>query len=154
MNTFKTLEGKTIAKAELVRSATQDDIGCLRLDFTDETTLFLTASFGRYTGESVDEYPTILKLETQAEGCVLPALDPHESDPYAIAAYLAEYARTSPGLNWENAAILNEFVSFAECEGSAGAGLGTVRLKSGRQISARKHYETGEWAFCVKGDAP
>ncbi|NJN61138.1 MAG: hypothetical protein HC795_06055 [Coleofasciculaceae cyanobacterium RL_1_1] len=149
MDTFKALEGKTIAKAELVRSAMQDDIGRLRLDFTDGTTLFLVAGFGNYTGESVDEYPTTLKVVANLEDYILPALDPHESDPYAIAEYLTEYARTSPGLPWENAAILNEYVTFAECEGTVGEGLGAVQLKSGRRISAQKHHKTGEWAFFV-----
>jgi len=149
MNTFKALEGRTIAKAELVRAATHDDIGCLRLDFTDGTMVFLTAGFGNYTGESLDEYPTTLKVETDAGGYDLPALDPKESDPYAIAEYLAGYARMSPGLSWENAAILNESVTFAECEGSVGQGLGVVELKGGGRISARRDRETGEWVFAV-----
>jgi hypothetical protein len=40
MNSFKVLEGKMITKAELVRSAMNDDIGRLRLDFTQHLTNF------------------------------------------------------------------------------------------------------------------
>jgi hypothetical protein len=40
MNSFKALEGKTVTKAPLVRSAMNGDIGRLRLDFTQHLTKF------------------------------------------------------------------------------------------------------------------
>jgi hypothetical protein len=55
-------------------------------------------------------------------------------------------------LFWKHAAILNEYVTFAEWEGTAGEGLGAILLKSGRRISAKKHHKTAEWTFFVDAD--
>ena len=44
-----------------------DDSGYLRLDFTDGTYCYIVAGYGGYTGGSLDEYPTNIRIETVIE---------------------------------------------------------------------------------------
>ena len=58
------LIGKTIATATVMKLPQFDDSGWLRLTFTDGTSTIIVASYGSYTGNSMDEYPTcIYQLE-------------------------------------------------------------------------------------------
>lgn len=52
------LTGKTIASVKRMRDAKYDDEGYLRVSFTDGTEIVIVASYGEYTGNSIDEYPS------------------------------------------------------------------------------------------------
>jgi hypothetical protein len=61
MNT-QSLVGKTITSATKMRQREYDDTGYLRLEFSDGTTCDIVAKYGMYTGDSEDEYPTVLRV--------------------------------------------------------------------------------------------
>lgn len=61
-NDFAPLLGKTITKAHRARVKGKDDTGWLILVFSDGTRAVVEASYGGYTGESYDEYPTRIDL--------------------------------------------------------------------------------------------
>jgi hypothetical protein len=57
---FSDLVGKTISEAVLLKCPGLDDEAWLRLRFTDGTECVLEATYGGFTGNSVDEYPSFL----------------------------------------------------------------------------------------------
>ena len=58
------LIGKTISAATIMKLPNFDDTCWLRLTFTDGTSTIIVASYGSYTGNSMDEYPAcIYQLE-------------------------------------------------------------------------------------------
>lgn len=59
---FENLIGKTIKSATQKKLKNCDDTGFLVLDFTDGTTTTIVASYGGYTGNSEDEYPTHIEI--------------------------------------------------------------------------------------------
>ena len=69
---FKELVGKTIREADVCRLfGTKnhygelqdfDDEGHLRLVFTDGTACVIVSTYGGYTGESIDEYQTKIRI--------------------------------------------------------------------------------------------
>jgi hypothetical protein len=59
----RALEGKTIKKATRMKSAKYDDEAWLKLDFTDGTTVFIEATYGGFTGESRDEFPSYFEIK-------------------------------------------------------------------------------------------
>ena len=67
---LKDLIGKTIAEAEIMKMPAYDDEGRLRLKFTDGTQTVVVASYGGYTGNSEDEYPTYIELNDDCKGLV------------------------------------------------------------------------------------
>lgn len=60
---FSFLKWKTIAKVQLMKKGGFDDVAWLRLEFDDGTYCFLESTYGNYTGESVDEYPTFIEIK-------------------------------------------------------------------------------------------
>lgn len=61
------LVGKTISRAEILGVKGYDDQPYMRLTFTDETSITLCASFGGYTGDSVNEYPCWISISEPDE---------------------------------------------------------------------------------------
>jgi len=59
---FKDLIGKTITAATVKKLVKHDDEGFLQLQFSDGTEAVIVASYGGYTGSSVDEYPTYIEI--------------------------------------------------------------------------------------------
>lgn len=60
---FKDLIGKTIIGATQKRLDRYDDEGYLELNFSDGTHAVIVASYGAYTGDSEDEYPTKIYIQ-------------------------------------------------------------------------------------------
>lgn len=58
----KCLEGKTIMSAVYKKAVEYDDSGFLELNMSDGTSFIVVASYGGYTGESIDEYPTDINV--------------------------------------------------------------------------------------------
>lgn len=58
----KDLIGKTIVKATFKKLKEFDDSGFLELKFSDKTSILIVAGYGGYTGESEDEYPTLIAV--------------------------------------------------------------------------------------------
>lgn len=55
------LVGKTITSSEICRQSDEyDDIPYLVLKFSDNTECIVSASYSGYTGDSADEYPTMI----------------------------------------------------------------------------------------------
>lgn len=54
------LVGKTITEAVLLKYPELDDEAWLRLRFTDGSECVLEATYGGFTGNSCDEYPSFL----------------------------------------------------------------------------------------------
>ena len=69
---FSDLSGKTIANAMQMKHPSCDDSGWLRLAFTDGSAFDIEACYGGYSGESVDEYPTLIFLK-HADPALVPA---------------------------------------------------------------------------------
>jgi hypothetical protein len=59
---FKGLIGKTITEATLLKYPETDDEAWLRLRFTDGTECVLQATYGGWTGYSMDEYPAYIRI--------------------------------------------------------------------------------------------
>ena len=59
---FRDLIGKTITAATVKKLAKHDDEGFLQLKFSDGTEAVIVASYGGYTGDSEDEYPTYIGI--------------------------------------------------------------------------------------------
>ena len=57
---YKDLIGKTIESVSHKKLQGYDDEGYLELKFTDGSIATIVASYGGYTGESEDEYPTYI----------------------------------------------------------------------------------------------
>lgn len=55
---YKDLIGKTIADVKKKKRIGFDDTGYLQLTFSDGTKATIVASYGDFTGDSEDEYPT------------------------------------------------------------------------------------------------
>lgn len=62
LSQYKKLEGKEIKSACLLNFPNRDDLGFLKLTFTDKTSVIIESSYGGYTGNSLDEYPTYLNI--------------------------------------------------------------------------------------------
>ena len=62
MPEFDCLIGKTITSAKVMKHKKYDDKGYLRLGFSDGSVELIVASYGGYTGDSADEYPTYIFL--------------------------------------------------------------------------------------------
>jgi hypothetical protein len=58
MMNIKSLKGKTIKDVKQKKKAGFDDEGFLVLYFTDGSQATIVASYGPYTGDSIDEYPS------------------------------------------------------------------------------------------------
>jgi hypothetical protein len=56
--------GKTIRDSYRCGNTATDDKGWLVLEFTDGTRVCVAASYGGYTGGSIDEYPTCISIDT------------------------------------------------------------------------------------------
>lgn len=61
------LIGKTIKAIQRKEVKGKDDDAWLELSFTDGTKILIVASFGGYTGESIDEYPVYVYLSDDYE---------------------------------------------------------------------------------------
>ena len=59
---IKDLEGKTISKATQMKLKEYDDDGFLLLEFADKSKCLIEASYGGYTGDSENEYPTYISI--------------------------------------------------------------------------------------------
>lgn len=55
---FNFLIGKKISSVKRMRLSGYDDTGYLFLSFEDGSSCVVVASYGGYTGDSEDEYPT------------------------------------------------------------------------------------------------
>ena len=70
---FKDLIGKTITGVTKKKVVDCDDNGFLELKFSDGSTALIVASYGEWTGESEEEYPTRIlicnKYEAELEDC-------------------------------------------------------------------------------------
>jgi hypothetical protein len=66
------LAGKTIASATRMKKAEYDDEAWLQLHFTDGSSCVIVASYGGYSGESEDEYPSYFYIKDSIEG-LMPA---------------------------------------------------------------------------------
>jgi hypothetical protein len=64
------LVGKTIASVTKMKKPQFDDEGWLRLEFTDGTSCVIVASYQDYTGDSENEYPTLIKIVNEVDGLV------------------------------------------------------------------------------------
>ncbi len=60
----KLLVGKTITSAEIRGIKGYDDEPYLDLEFNDGTKVTVEASYGGYTGESEDEYPCFIGINS------------------------------------------------------------------------------------------
>jgi len=58
VKTFKQLKGKVIFKVTQLKYPDTDDNGWLYFEFEDGTNVMVTANYGDYTGNSIDEYQT------------------------------------------------------------------------------------------------
>lgn len=67
---YKDIIGKTIASVTEMKKPQFDDEGWLRLEFTDGTACTIVSSYGGYTGNSEDEYPTFIGITDKLEGLV------------------------------------------------------------------------------------
>lgn len=56
------LIGKTTTNARIQKLPMHDDVGFLKLNFSDDSECTVVASFGTYTGNSLDEYPTLITV--------------------------------------------------------------------------------------------
>lgn len=56
------LIGKTIINVELLKNRNTDDSGFVKLTFSDGDTAIVAGGYGRYTGDSNDEFPTKISL--------------------------------------------------------------------------------------------
>ena len=59
---FKDLVGKTITSTTHMRYKDLDDIGFLKLTFSDGTHCIIESSYGGYTENSRGEYPTNISI--------------------------------------------------------------------------------------------
>ena len=64
---YKDLIGKTIESVSHKKLKGYDDEGYLELKFTDGTIATVVASYGEYTGESEDEYPTYIYVTDELD---------------------------------------------------------------------------------------
>lgn len=62
----KKLIGKTINEVIQLKADGYDDHGYLLIKFTDKTQVYISATYGGYTGLSLDEYPTGLVIDEEA----------------------------------------------------------------------------------------
>ena len=62
---LQNLVGKTIIKVALEKEEKFDDIPYLHFYFDDNTEYWSYATYGGYTGESVDEYPAYIRVTDQ-----------------------------------------------------------------------------------------
>jgi hypothetical protein len=69
-----TLVGKTITQAMFMEHPDYDDKGYVRLEFTDGTTVLLTAYNGEYTGNSRDECPNHISI-TDRDDNLIPVIE-------------------------------------------------------------------------------
>lgn len=74
--TFMGLVGKTIKRVTQMKLASgEDDKGWLLFEFTDGTNTVITADYGGYTGNSMDEYPTMIfvsKVNKKIDDSLIP----------------------------------------------------------------------------------
>ncbi len=61
------LIGKTIIEATIKKLANHDDSGYLQLKFSDGSECLIISSYGMYTGDSADEYPTLISIVDKFE---------------------------------------------------------------------------------------
>ena len=59
------LIGKTIKNAQQLKHRNWDDTGYILLEFTDDTKVLIESGYDEYTGESVGEYPTLIKVKDE-----------------------------------------------------------------------------------------
>lgn len=59
---MKELIGKTIINIEKKKLKDYDDNGYLEIEFNDGLKIVIEATYGCYTGDSEDEYPTDIKI--------------------------------------------------------------------------------------------
>ena len=64
---YKDLIGKTIENVSHKKLKGYDDEGYLEIKFTDGTIATVVASYGGYTGESEDEYPTYIYVTDELD---------------------------------------------------------------------------------------
>ena len=62
------LIGKTVTNAKFQKLSKHDDAGYLLLNFSDGSECVVVASFGTYTGNSLDEYPTLITISNKFIG--------------------------------------------------------------------------------------
>ena len=62
MRTFNEMVGKTIAAVKHQKLIEWDDEGFLRVEFTDGTHCTIESGYGNCTGESEDEYKTVIGI--------------------------------------------------------------------------------------------
>ncbi len=68
MMKIQDLIGKTIANAKIQKLSKHDDTGFLKLNFSDGSECLVVASYGTYTGNSNDEYPTLISIADKFKG--------------------------------------------------------------------------------------
>ena len=66
------LVGKTISSITQMKLREYDDMGFLKLEFTDGTFCFIIGGYGGYTGGSEDEYQTVINLEEDPKEDLVP----------------------------------------------------------------------------------
>lgn len=59
--------GKTIKKVIKYGSRNYSDTGTLKIIFTDNTWIYIHASYGAYDGRALDEYPVNINIATETE---------------------------------------------------------------------------------------
>lgn len=64
------LIGKTIVKVIPLKKVKRDDRAWIKLEFSDETSCVIYATYKEYTGHSEDEYPVFICIKKSVEGLV------------------------------------------------------------------------------------
>ena len=59
---YKQLIGKTIANVAFKKYDGYDDEPLFEIEFTDGTFVYIEATYGGYTGDSIDEYPAFITV--------------------------------------------------------------------------------------------
>ena len=72
---YKVLIGKTITAARQLSFEDKDDCGFLRLDFSDGTHIVIEGGYGGYTGDSNDEYLTLIGIASKSREAKLVEMD-------------------------------------------------------------------------------
>ena len=60
---FKYLIGKTIVDIDQMKLKEFDDDGFLKIKFNDDTEIVIVSTYGNYTSDSENEYPTSIYID-------------------------------------------------------------------------------------------
>lgn len=63
--------GKTIKEVIKYGSHDCSDTGTLKIIFTDNTYVYINASYGAYDGRALDEYPVNINMSTETDSIPL-----------------------------------------------------------------------------------